>query len=330
VIITIYSNVDSKILILFLIPLLTIPIHDSFSELELATNNQVFSENQPLFVYGKGLPNENLIIRLFAPDETIARFDQITTSDDGTFNYVVITWPEPSSSFPFGTYTVEVISTEQSGTSQKIDVKFTSTTELVEIPVERQVNTLVFAPETAAVNNPFRVFVQTTSDGLLIGNDPTKLLQTTHVHLPSGKVETLSDSFVTLHQGLYFVDYTPREEGTFVFHVVAFSQGTSSHGSAATIVQTQDLSGISDQIIQLNSVLGDTSKELETLKSEVQEFGSTLENASTNIDSSVASVSTSVLNIEEASSQLNSLLFPIVASIGIIVALQVAILARRR
>ncbi len=42
------------------------------------------------------------------------------------------------------------------------------------------------------------------------------------------------------------------------------------------------------------------------------------------------SVSNSVLNIEEASSQLNSLLFPIVASIGIIVALQVAILARRR
>jgi hypothetical protein len=325
-----YSSVSVKILILFLIPLLSIPIQESFSELELATNAQVFSENQPLFVYGKGLPNENLIIRLFAPDETIARFDQISTNDDGSFNHVLITWPEPSSSFPFGTYTVEVISTEQSGASQKIDVKFTSTTELVEVPVERQINTLVFAPETAAVNSSFRVFVQTTSDGLLIGSDPTKLLQTSHVHLPSGKVETLSDSFATLHQGLYFVDYTPREEGTFVFHVVAFSQGTSSHGSAATLVQSQDLSGISDQILQLNSVLDETSKELETLKSEVQEFGSTLKNASANIDSSVASVSTSVLNIEEASSQLNSLLFPIVASIGIIVALQVAILARRR
>ena len=36
------------------------------------------------------------------------------------------------------------------------------------------------------------------------------------------------------------------------------------------------------------------------------------------------------VNIEEASSQINSLLFPIVASIGIIVALQVTILARRR
>lgn len=59
-------------------------------------------------------------------------------------------------------------------------------------------------------------------------------------------------------------------------------------------------------------------------------FGSTLGNASSNIDTSVSSVSTSVQNIEEASSQLNSLLFPVVASIGIIVALQVAILARRR
>jgi len=322
--------VKAKILILFLIPLLTIPIQDSFSELELATNNQVFSENQPLFVYGKGIPNENLIIRLFAPDETIARFDQIVTNDDGSFTHVLITWPQSSPSFPFGTYTIEVISTEQNGASQKIDVKFASTTELIDVPVERQINTLVFAPETAAVNNSFRVFVQTTSDGLLLGSDPSKLLETTHVHLPSGKVETLSDSFATLHQGLYFVDYTPREEGTFVFHVVAFSQGTISHGSAATLVQSQDLGGISDQIIELNSILDETSKELDTLKSEVQEFGSTLENASKNIDASVASVSDSVQNIEEASSQLNSLLFPIVASIGIIVALQVAILARRR
>ena len=83
------------------------------------------------------------------------------------------------------------------------------------------------------------------------------------------------------------MDYTPKEEGTFVFHVVAFSQGTVSHGSAATLVQSQDLAGISEQIIELNSVLDETSKELDTLKSEVQDFGSTLENASKNIDSSV-------------------------------------------
>ena len=101
---------------------------------------------------------------------------------------------------------------------------------------------------SAAVNQSFRVFVQTTSDGLLIGNDPTKLLDATHVHLPTGLSISLSDSFKTLHQGLYFVDFTPRDEGTHVFHVVAFSQGTTSHGSAATNVISQDLAGISNQI----------------------------------------------------------------------------------
>ncbi|QUC64811.1 methyl-accepting chemotaxis protein [Nitrosopumilus sp. K4] len=319
-----------KLLLSFLLFVLVLQIPNSFSEtLELFSNSKVYSENQPLFVYGKGLPNENIIIRLFAPDETIAKFDQITADEDGTFEHVVLTWPKSSTTFPFGTYTVEIISTEQ-GLSQKLDVKFTSTTELVDVPVERHVNTLVFAPETAAINQPIRVFVQTTSDGLLIGDDPRKLLETTHVHLPSGKVQTLTNAFSTLHQGLYFTDYTPTEEGTYVFHVVAFSQGTISHGSVATTVMTQDIRGISNQILELNSILDETSQELEVLKSEIEGFGTTLESASTNIEKSTTSISSSVTNIEEASSQLNSLFFPIVASIGIIVALQIAILARRR
>jgi hypothetical protein len=315
---------------LFFILLLIIPVNDAFSELEIDITNQVFIEGQPLFVYGKAQSNETLIIRLFSPDDTIVKYDQISTSSDGTFNHVLLTWPKPTSSFPFGTYTIEAISTEQNGISQKLDVKFTSTTDLINIPVERHVLTSVFAPETAAINNPFRIFVQTTSDGLLIGDDPKDLLQTTHIHLPSGKVETISNAFSTLHQGLYYLDYTPKEEGTYVFHVVSFNQGTISHASVATNVLSQDLGGISNQIIELNSVLKETSNELDILKSEIEGFGSTLEGASTNIDASVTSVSNSVFNIEEASSQLNSLFFPIVASIGIIVALQIAILARRR
>lgn len=309
---------------------LVIQIPNSFSEtLELNANSKVYSAHQPLFVYGKGLPNENIIIRLFSPDDTIAKFDQITTDDQGKFEYVLITWPEASITFPFGTYTVEIISTEQ-GISQKMNVAFASTTDLVDVPVERHINTLVFAPETAAINKPLRVFVQTTSDGLLIGDDPKKLLATTHVHLPSGKVEVLTNAFLTLHQGLYYTDYIPREEGTYVFHVVALSQGTTSNGSVATTVMSQDIRGISNQILELNTILNETSSELDTLKSEIEGFGTTLDSASTNIEKSTDSISSSVTNIEEASSQLNSLFFPIVASIGIIVALQIAILARRR
>ena len=322
-----------KLQILFsvLIILLFIHIPNSFSEeLELFTNSKVYSPEHNLQVYGTGLPEENLIIRLFAPDETIAKFDQITTNSDGSFNYGLLIWPEPTTNFPYGTYTVEIISTEQNGISKKIDVTFTSTTDLIDVPIERNVNTLVFAPETAAINQSFRVFVQTTSDGLLIGNDPVELLGTTHVHLPSGLSIVLTNSFNILHQGLYFVDFTPMEEGTHVFHVVAFSQGTTSHGSAATTVLSQDITGISEQIIELNSILDETSAELDNLKSQIAGFDTTLEHASRQIDENIGTISDSVKFISEASSQLNALMLPIIASIGLIVALQITILARRR
>ena len=311
--------------------ILLMNISDSFSEeLVLFTNSKVYAPSHTLQVYGKGLPEENLIIRIFAPDESIAKFDQITTGEDGSFNYGLLTWPEPSTSFPYGTYTVELISTEQNGISQKIDVKFSSTTELLNVAVERFVNTLVFAPETAAIGQPIRVFVQTTSDGLLIGDEPSKLLGTSHVHLPSGMSVTLTNSFKILHQGLYYVDYVPVEEGTHVFHVVAFSQGTTSHGSAATNVLSQDLGGISDQIIKLNSILDETSGELDVLKSEISGFDTTLKYASSQIDENIGTFALSAKSISESSAQLNALLLPIIASIGLIVALQVTILARRR
>jgi hypothetical protein len=325
-----------KVLIPLAAALVLTGIPSSFSQsqeehsLELFTNSNVYSPAHNLQVYGKGLPNENLIVRIFAPDESIAKFDQFPTDDDGTFNYSLLTWPQPSTNFPYGTYAVEVISTEQNGISKKIDVKFSSTTELLDVPVERIVSALVFAPETAAVSQPVRVFVQITSDGLLIGDDPAELLATTHVHLPSGAYVSLTDSFETLHQGLYYVDYTPIEEGTHVFHVVAFSQGTTSHGSAATNVLSQDLGGISEQIIRLNEILGETSKEVDTLKSEIAGFDRTLDAASGKIDESTATITDSVPLIFEASSQLNSLLFPIIGAIGLIVSLQIAILARRR
>ena len=57
--------------------------------------------------------------------------------------------------------------------------------------------------------------------------------------------------------------------------------------------------------------------ELDTLKLEIEGFDNTLEQASNKIDESTDGISTSVEFISEASSQLNSLLFPIIASIGI-------------
>ena len=314
--------------ILFL--LLLIPIQDSFSELEISTNSKVYSSEHSLQVYGTGLPEENLILRLFAPDESITKFEQIQTNSDGTFNHQLLTWPDPSSSVPYGTYVVEVLSTEQNGLSKKIDIKFSSTTELISVAVERQIDTVVFAPETGAINQSFRVFIQTTRDGLNIGNDPSELLRNSQIHLPDGSSLSLTNSFKTLYAGVYYFDFTPRQEGTHVFQVAVFNEGIASKGFAATHVLSQNLGGINKQISKLNSVLDETSTELTTLKSEIEGFDNTLSTASNNINESTEGISSSVKSIEEASSQLNSLLFPIIASIGIIVALQITIIARRR
>ena len=325
-----------KIILLF--TLIFIPLAPAFAEnLELYTNQKIYSSKQPLFVYGTAQPNETVILRLFAPDGTIAKFDQLSTENDGSFRHLLMDWPKSSTSLPYGTYTVEIISQSQNGLSKTVDIKFSSTSELFSVPVERHVNTLVFAPETAAVNQPFRIFVQVSSDGLLVGDDPKNILGTSHVHFSDGQVESLSVDLKMLHEGLYYVDYIAKKQGTYVFHMVSFNQGTISHGSAATQVLSQDIGGMSKQILELNTVLSETSNELGVLKNEIGGFGSSLKSANERIDSSVSKIDSSVdaihnsvSTIEDASLQLNALLFPVVASICVILALQIVILARRR
>ena len=298
--------------------------------LDVYTNQLVFAPGEPIFVHGQAMPKEPIIIRLFTPDDTIAEFEQLMTGEDGSFHHFLMEWDKPTTNLPYGTYILEVISNQQGGISKIIQVKFSSTSEFVQIPIERNVNTIVFAPETAAVSRDFRVFVQTSSDGLLIGDNPNQILGTSHVHLPNGQVENLEDDLKILHQGLYYVDYLPALEGIYVFHMVTFDEGNISHGSGATNVLTQDISGISAQILELNQILDETKTELANLKQETSQFGSSLSDASSNLDDSVVLISDSVGNIEEGSSQLNALLFPIVASIAIILALQIVIIARRR
>jgi len=304
-------------------------------ELDAYTNQQIYSTQHPLLVYGTGPENSPLILRLFAPDGTIAEFEQIITNSDGSFSHKMLDWPSSSTKYPFGTYTIEAIT--NTGESKKIDIKFASSTELELVPIERKITTQVFAPEMAAADRSFRVFVQVTSDGLLVSGDAKKVLSSSHIHSPDGKVQSLAMSMVMLHEGLYFVEYTPRAEGTYIFHMVAFSQGTQSHGSAATLVLGQDIAGISRQIITLNEVLTTASDKLDVLQTDIHGFGSTLEDASTKlrdsvttIDTSVSSMSSAVDNIEEASIQVNSLLFPIMGAIAVILALQISIIARRR
>lgn len=305
--------------------------------LELSTDRDVYSKGQPLLVYGQALPNEPLIIRLFAPDGTIAQFNQINADDTGAFSHILIRWPNATTNYSYGTYSVEAIATKEQGMSSTINVKFLANSSLIQVLQQPIVQASVFAPQSAAVNQTFRVFIQVTSDGLLVAGNPSTVFSSSHVHMPDGSIVNILDSIKTLHQGLFYADFTPTQEGTYIFHITAVSKGTTANGSVATLVLKQNIEGISNQILKLNTVLDSTSKELDKLKSEIQGFGTVLNSsqqsitqANHNLNTSVTKMSDSVGSIDQASTQLNSLFLPVVALIAIIIALQITILARRR
>ena len=77
-------------------------------------------------------------------------------------------------------------------------------------------------------------------------------------------------------------------------------------------------------------IFGNNLEQNDFLKSEIKGFDTTLKYASSQIDENIGTFALSAKSISESSAQLNALLLPIIASIGLIVALQIAILARRR
>ena len=67
-----------------------------FAELDASTSQLVYAPGEPLFVYGSGDSNESIILRLYAPDNTVAVFEQIMTNDDGGFQHYLMNWDEPT------------------------------------------------------------------------------------------------------------------------------------------------------------------------------------------------------------------------------------------
>ena len=95
-------------IIFFIALLITVSVPSVFAEdLEVFTNQQIYTTVHPLLVYGNAPPSEPLVIRIFAPNGGIAEFEQVIVEKDGSFSTVLLEWPESSTSFPYGTYTVE-------------------------------------------------------------------------------------------------------------------------------------------------------------------------------------------------------------------------------
>lgn len=103
--------------------------HDIHAEkLSLVVNDDVFIEGQSLVITGQSSPNDEITIRLVAPDSGIKLFENIITNDSGSFSYTFV-WPFTFDvrDYEYGVYVLDAINTSRGNTlSDKIDIKFVS------------------------------------------------------------------------------------------------------------------------------------------------------------------------------------------------------------
>lgn len=317
-------------------------------KLILRTNQQVYSQGEQLIVYGAGVPNDDLVIRLFDPVGRGIRIDNIQVDEDGFFRESIFEWPTPSRTLPFGTYTVEAIpSAGPDKVAQKIQVIFGELsvedqlpdTTLIGSPVVHTLAVKLDAPDQVTVARSFRIFVQVTFDGVLLDarevSDVTEILGGSHIHAGKGNSTiSLSDKFIELHEGIFYADVSIPDEGAYIIHAEAFHSGYLSHDSKVIAVSTGTISTIQETVDDLSQNLNATNHELAQLEEGLSQTKFALEDTKTSITDAVegatSTIDTEIESMRQASGQINSLILPVLALISVIIALQISLFARIR
>jgi hypothetical protein len=305
----------------------------------LLVEEDVYTPGETMVIYGAGAPNDSLIVRIFDPSGIAIRIDNIETTSDGFFREAIFRWPEPEVSVPFGSYAVEVISSLDRVDMRRVEVTFAEAVEEAEgprLPVTHTLGIKLDSPAQAAINEPFRVFIQVTFDGALVAVEEAavpELLGTSHLHSGNTTI-SLEDKLKRLHEGLYYADVTIEEEGAYIIHSVAFHRGLLSHDSKVITATSSSISTIQESVRELDLRLNSTNRELQNLQQGIEETRESLNNTQSAITDSVedarSSIDSQITGMEQAAGQINSLILPVLALISVIIALQVSLFARIR
>jgi hypothetical protein len=280
-----------------------------------------------------------LLVRLFDASGKAIRIDNVLTDSDGFFRETIYQWQEPTTSIPFGSYTVEAISNLRGTDMRRVEVAFAEAIEVDEgprIPVPHTLGVKLDSPAQVSINEPFRVFIQATFDGALIAAETdaiSTLLGSSHVHSGNTTI-SLKDKLKRLHEGLYFADVTIDKEGSYIIHSVVFHRGLVSHDSKVITATSSSIGTIQESITELDSRLDSTNKELQELRNGIQDTRDSLNDTQSIITGSVEDARSSIRGdidaMRQATGQINSLILPVLALISVIIALQISLFARIR
>ena len=287
-------------------------------------NQNTFVPGDTLVVYGRAELTDAVIVRLKDPSGNVVRIETVTTDAVGSYSQQIMNWPDPSRTFPFGRYSVEVFSSRIPTDLAVLTLTFTAEREpTTQQPLIHTLAAKLDSPAQVTTNSAFRIFVQVTFDGALVNvNNPSELLGSSHIH-PQNATIGLHDQFERLHEGIYFADVTLEQEGTYIIHAVAFHRGQLAHDSKVITASAASIVTIQEAVNLLNQKLDSTQEALDSTNM-------VLEETRTGLSEDVRTARGAVEQLQQASGQINSIILPILALIAIVIALQISLFARIR
>jgi hypothetical protein len=290
-----------------LVSSLTEPSFDAHAQALTANINQkTFAARDTLVVFGKSLPNDSLISELFNPKGRLVLRTQIDAGVEGSFSRILMEWPNPNDTFPFGTYTLTITSSTNKELRSVLVFRFTDVPTGGTAP-ERNLELHVSVPPVIGKDETAKIIVEVSVNGVLVKGTVEQTLKDSRIYYPDGSIVPIGN-FIAVDDGIYVADFSSDMVGHHIIHIQAFYQGLLANSAQGVFVEE-------GAILSLGKEINTVNDNLEKLRSETIERNNQLADA--------------VEKVSAASGQVTSLLLPVLGVMVIVVALQATLLSRR-
>ena len=284
------------------------------------TNQRSYTIKDTLVVYGKSLPNDSLITELFNPKGRLVSRNQIDVGVEGSFSKILLEWQNPNESYPFGVYTLTVMSSLDQELRTNLVFKFTDVASGA-VSQERRLELQVSVSPVIGKNETAKIIVKVLLNGVLVMGSAEETLKDSRIYFPNGTVGPI-DNFSSIDDGIYLADFGSNLEGHHTILVEAFHQGLIASNAQGVIVEEGRVLSLGKEILRVN-------ENLEKLRAETIEKNNQLADDVQSVTDAVEKVTESVDRVSQASGQVSSLLLPVIGMIVVVVVLQATMLSKR-
>lgn len=196
------------------------------ASITVTTSKAVYNPSEALVVSGVATPNSAVTVKVYNPATTLVGIGQGSTDAVGQYSVTVFTWPStPTLDQPLGTYSITATDAA-TGEFAETTVEYALVSENGDAEPEPVEGVIVqISVSTGSMyqqGDTARIFVLFSYNGEKV--DPTVRVFT--IRTPG--LSTVPRSLTRITTGVYYVDYTPADLGTYAVQVEATALTTTN------------------------------------------------------------------------------------------------------